>query len=459
MDNDRKTIFLQYAAAIICSITAIGCGSSFSWTSPALPYLTSNSSYLEVSMEQSDTIASLLPVGYIIGYLINPILIDRLGRKWTLLMFSGPQFFSWLLIVLADNVSVIYAARIVNGIGYGGGYCSCTVYLSEIGSRKNRGIFITFINLSMGIGILIIMLLGAYLPYYYMNVSLLFMPIVFFFTFIFIPDSSYFIEKNKNIEKEEERVDLMDPRKFQIIEMQKKIRTAGLEAGERESKILNLKRSKLWKLFSVQSSRRGLIIIVMLAAHDVFSGHMALRFFTQQILTFGEFWLAPEKATLIIATVKIVACFLNTLVIERIKRRSLLFFSGILSALAQGIISSFFFAVEYQLDVSSFGWVPIFASAFYEFGLSIGIGNLYYVLQGELLPLEVRSYGITVIKIFYMAFTYICLVRFQLLVENVGAHFIFLFFAIFCFIFTLILFKILPETKGKSLRDIQTIFK
>lgn len=408
-----------------------------------------------MSTEQSDTIASLLPVGYIIGYLINPILIDRLGRKWTLLMFSGPQFFSWLLIVLADNVSVIFVARIINGIGYGGGFCSSTVYLSEIGNRKNRGIFITFINLSMGIGILIITLLGAYLPYYYMNVSLLFMPVVFFFTFIFIPDSSYFIERNKNIEREEEKVDLMDPRKFQIIKIQKKVRTARLEGGGRESKIWKLKESKLWKLFSVQSSRRGLIMIVMLATHNVFSGHMALRFFTQQIVTYGEFLLAPEKATLILATVKILACFLNTLVIERIKRRSLLLFSGILSALAQGIMSSFFFAVKYKLDVSSFGWVPIFANAFYEFGISIGIGNIYYVLQGEVLPLEVRSYGITVINIFYMTFTYICLFRFQTLVENVGAHFIFCFFATFCFIFTLILFNILPETKGKSLREIQ----
>ena len=411
-----------------------------------------------MSTEQSDTIASVLPIGYLIGYLINPILSDQLGQKWTLLMFAGPQFLSWLLLVLADNIVIIYTARIINGIGYGGGFAGTTAYLTQIGNKKNRGIFVTFINLSMGIGILYLMLLGAFLPYYYMNVSLLIMPVIFFLTFIFIPDSSYFVQQNKNKENEkgdEEIVDLMNPQKLMIVKMQKKIRSKERHGRGRNSIIFKFKKTKLWKLFSRQSSRRALIIITMLAAHDVFSGHMALRLFTQQILTYGEHFLNPKLATLIIAIVKILACFLNTLVIERIKRRKLLLWSGILSAVAQGIMSSFFFAVEYKIDVSSISWVPLVASSLYEFGLSVGIGNIFYVLQGELFSLDVRSYGITVIKIVYMIFTYFFLFRFQVLLENLGAHFIFCFFSIFCFIFTIILFKIIPETKGISLDEIQ----
>ncbi|XP_033217995.1 uncharacterized protein LOC117173489 isoform X4 [Belonocnema kinseyi] len=60
--NEEIDFKLQYTAAIIASMTAVGYGSSAAWTSPALPYLTSETSHLPISKEQSDWIASLLTI-------------------------------------------------------------------------------------------------------------------------------------------------------------------------------------------------------------------------------------------------------------------------------------------------------------------------------------------------------------------------------------------------------------
>ncbi|XP_033218265.1 facilitated trehalose transporter Tret1-like [Belonocnema kinseyi] len=351
-------------------------------------------------------ISSLLTVGYIIGYLLNPLIIDKLGRKNTLLLYGIPQIISWVLIIIAKNHITIYIARILGGISYGAGICGLTIYLSEIGSSRTRGIFITFLNLSMGLGFFFAMLLGASVPYNYMNLIFLSSPIIFVITFLFVPDSPYFMAKTNREELEmkktinplllrEKDTEKQDSNKADYeLEDHKEKEELSLEGDKKGSKFFDIKESSLWKLVTLPNNRRALVIVISLAAMDVFSGHMVMWTFTQQLLTHKGSIIDPEKATLMIAIVKIFASLLTTLIIEKMDRRVLILSSGIIGTFAQGLVGAFFFFEERNFDISSIRWWPILGMTTYELALAMGASNIFYLYQAELFSTEVKSMAI-----------------------------------------------------------------
>ncbi|XP_033217992.1 facilitated trehalose transporter Tret1-like isoform X2 [Belonocnema kinseyi] len=449
-------------------MTAVGYGSSAAWTSPALPYLTSETSHLPISKEQSDWIASLLTIGFVLGYLLNPLIIDRLGRKKTLLWLAIPQITSWIMIILARDCLVLYIARILKGLGYGAAICTLTVYLSEIGNRKNRGIFLVLLSLSLNIGILFVMILGAYLPYNYMNIALLCIPIFFVCTFFFVPDSLYFLQKN--IECEEKKLKLMDlgneeeeeREESKIGKPLKKMENGSgtlpkLNMGQFKPSFLSFKETNLWKLLSFRNNRRALLVLTFLGAQQAFSGYAALIFFAQQIFTYDGSMFKPEISSLLLASTQFIACVIGTQLVERIKRKIFLFSTGMVGAISLAIVAIFFFLEKEQFDVSSIRWFPIFGVVVYELMLTVGSINLFYVYQGELFTPDVKNLAIAVTKIQYMVFAFFSLFRFQQLIETLGMHGVFFVFSILCASGTFLAFITIPETRGKRLEDIQVM--
>lgn len=173
-----------------------------SWTSPALPHLTnSTSSLFPVTEMEGAWIASVLSVGIITGYVLNPFLIDTIGSKRTLLFLSLPQMLSCLLIYFGQNWIVLCLARIIGGIGYGGGLCSTAIYVSQIGDENNRGFFLTFVKMFFNIGVLVTMIFGAFLTYNVMNLAIFGIPLFFLLTFLFMPDTDQFAEKGEYVQE------------------------------------------------------------------------------------------------------------------------------------------------------------------------------------------------------------------------------------------------------------------
>ena len=467
--------------SILGTITSIGYGCVMAWTSPAITYLLSEKSYLPVSKEQSDKISSLLTVGYILGYILNPIIIGKLGGKRTLLIYTLPQTASWLFIIIAKNHVTIYIARILGGIGYGGAICALTVYLSEIGTSKTRGIFIVLLNLSMGLGFFFVMLLGASLPYHIMNLMFLSLPIIFLATFIFMPDSEYFMNEVEQEDQEmkvrlnffsseglEERESGIR-RGSDLIKDSTKKEDSGLKSdlnsGENyqdqkeNSNGFNIRKSRLCKLLKLRNNQIALIIVISLAAQDVFSGHMALWSYTQQFLTYKTTPIEPEKATLVLASVKIIAAVLSAFIIERMGRKLIFLHSAIIGTIAQGLVGIFFFLEKEEVDLSSWRWWPLIGVSIYELSFATGSSNLFYLYQAELFSSEVKSVAVMTCKVSYMVFSYFCLFQFQVLLDAVGKPVIYLFFTICAAIGTVFVSIITPETQGKTIEEIQTILK
>ena len=457
-------------------------------------------SHLPLSKDQISWIAPLLPIGIIIGNFLNSILIDRIGRKWTLLLFSIPQMTSWLLIFLAKNYVTIYFARIMGGIGYGGGICAVTVYLSEIGNRKNRGIFISLIKLSSSLGIFETIVLGAYLSYNYMNLCLLMMPIIFAVFFSFMPDSTYFWKKNNQRDEEMKiRLNLLKPENFEknenyilnevILKEDSKLKEKedfkskqnftlnedftlkegynfeeNLKLNEdskskKHCRLLKLKESNFWKLFSLPNNLRAMLIIFCVTANDSLSGHMAYRYFTQQMLTYSGSFLPPEKATIALADATVLASVIVTQVIEKFRRKSILLCTGMVASIAQAIVGTFFYLKEHNVDVSSISFIPFLGLLIFEFATVSGASTLFYIYQGELFTNDVKGMAITLSKVVHMIFAFISVIIYQLLFDSISTFWICFTFSIGGAVMCFVTLSITPETKGKTLSEIQVLLK
>ena len=442
-----------------------------SWSSPAIPHLISNKSEFPVTINQSSWIASLSSIGMLIGYILNPLIINFLSAKNTLLLLSVPHIISWILIIFGRNYIILYIARIIGGIGCGAGLCATTIYLSGIGDKNTRGSFLVIVKLSINFGIFFAALIGAYLPYNEMNFAHLSIPLIFILTFSFMPDSSDFARSRQydEIEKIDEEMENLskiqkllepdfNPKLESELELESelnpKIQNVRSKSEETFSKLINSWR----KLFTIRSNRKSLAIILTIAATEIFSGYISVLTYTQQIFAYSGYSLAPEEATLVLAALKIISSIACTQIVDKIKKRTLILMSGLSAAFFQGLVG-FFFYLKFctEFDVSFINWLPLLGITMYGIVLTIGISPLYYVFQGELFPNDVKSSGVTFVNIIYEIVSFLVKLKFYVLIDAVGIHMTFGIFAILCFFGTFIGFYIIPETKGKSLEEIQAI--
>lgn len=73
------------------------------------------------------------------GSLLIIFLIDRIGRKYSLLISGLPSFLSWLFVVYASNYVHLLIARFIAGLGQGCAYVAIVIYLPEISEKNVRG--------------------------------------------------------------------------------------------------------------------------------------------------------------------------------------------------------------------------------------------------------------------------------------------------------------------------------
>lgn len=149
-------LFPQLLASCLMYLLVIQAGISMSFSSVLITQL-ADKGEIDLDTNSASIIASIWSLSLPIGALSSGFLMDRYGRRKTALFICFPFIFAWLLVSFAQNVTMIYIARIISGITTGLTTC-CVVYVAEISSKTTRsgllcmnsvwvsfGIFLTYI--------------------------------------------------------------------------------------------------------------------------------------------------------------------------------------------------------------------------------------------------------------------------------------------------------------------------
>lgn len=437
----------EYVAAISATLITAAAGTTVGWTSPTLPILLAEDSPIQTSADQSSWIASLMILFSAVSPIPASYLADRIGTKKTLLLASIPYIIGWILVMLASNVPMIYAARLISGLGYGIAYTAAPMYLGEIASNEVRGAMTTLITVMSKFGILSQYCIGPYVSMMGLASFNIAIPILFVVTFSAVPESPYYYIKSGDTNKAEKSLKNLRG-KYYISE---ELESMSHLVNE------NMKDKSRWKdLFTVGGNRRGLIILLGIYFTQQFCGSTAIISYAQQIFGAAEGGLDAKEACILFGTVQLLTSAVSSQLVDRLGRKPLLLVSSCGVGLANIIIGAYFFMKHENNDlVVPLNFIPIVVIPIFIFSYTIGLATVPFAITSEIFPTNIKSKATCVIQIFVALMTFAVTKLYQVIADNLGN-----FVAFWCFgllsvggvIFILVL---LPETKGQSFAAIQ----
>lgn len=475
----------QYIAAAAAAIGAVIAGTILAWTSPAMPQLepwdnrtannkttclliSNNTGLFNVTTNrtllvnklcqeadflletaESSLVSSILAIGAAISALPVGMLAQKTGRKPTMLVLVIPFMLNWLLTIFANGASMLIAARFFAGIATGGVCVIAPMYIGEIAETSIRGSLGAFFQLFLTVGILFTFVVGGWTHWRVLSIVSAVLPLVLLAVFWWMPETpQYLLSKNRRRDAEKSLRWLRGPDAdltAELEDMQKDVD----DAASRRSGVLSMVTNK--------ASRMGLICGLGLMFFQQFSGVNAVIFYTTNIFQSAGSSISPVIATIIVGVVQTSTTYVSSLLVERAGRRLLLLQSSVIMGLCLIVLGIYFKLQFDKVDVASFGWLPLLSLVIFIISYSMGLGPIPWMMMAELFSVEFRGAATGVTVITNWLFVFVVTLCFPIMQEALGIYVCFWFFAAFLIAFTFFVFFLIPETKGKTVSQIQTM--
>ena len=403
-------------------------------------------------------------IGSIIGVLFAGILSDRFGRKSTMILSAILFSTSAIGCAVSTDFNQLVIYRIIGGVGIGVVSIISPLYISEVAVAQYRGRLVSLYQLAVTIGFL-----GAYLVNYQLlgysmsnpDVStgwwnLVFVSevwrgmlgmetlpaIMFFIIIFFIPESPrWLILKGK----EEKATNILE-----------RIYTSSKEAlfqlTETKS-VLSSESKSEWKLLLQPGIRKAVIIGVCIAVLGQFMGVNAVLFYGPSI--FENAGLSGGDSLfyqVLVGLVNTLTTVLALVIIDKVGRKKLVYYG------VSGMVISLVLIATYFIYGESWGISSIFLLIFflfYVFCCAVSICAVVFVLLSEMYPTRVRGLAMSIAGFALWIGTYLIGQLTPWMLQNLTPAGTFILFAIMCVPYMLIVWKLVPETTGKSLEEIE----
>lgn len=435
---------------VTATVSAISDGMQYGWASPVIPVLQQPDSPVKIVESDIVWLESVYMLGGLVGLPITIFLVDRLGRKKTILVASMSSLISWILISLANNVWILYGARMLTGIAGDVAFVSAPMYIAEIADPSIRGFLAATIYIMMLLGIVLVYSIAPFVSIPISSAVGAFFLIVQLVSFPFMPDSPYFLLVNNKPEKAKNAL--------------KKLRANGNIDKEIQEITIAVERQKSERgrpqdLIMIPSNRKALTIMVVLNGAQHFSSISVILMNLHTILEDAGPIIEPKIAAIIFSVMMLVSSSAASTIVDKYGRKSLLTLSSLLTGVSLAILASYFTFKLNGHDVVPYNWVPVFSIMLYAVSFKFGLGMIPIVMTAELFPTSVKAMGMTISDASYVLFSVISIYLYTYMTETFGIHSPFFLFSICCFITALFAVFYIPETKGKSLEEIQFILK
>lgn len=146
---------------------------------------------------------------------------------------------------------------------------------------------------------------------------------------------------------------------------------------------------------------------------------------------------------------------MSAIIVDKAGRKPLLFLSDLFMAISTAFLGLYFYLQSINYDVSSITWLPILSISVFTMMFAIGYGPIPWVFIGEVFPPRISGYASSIITLFNWVGVFVVTRTFSPLKDNLGNHGAFWTYAVISAIGTLFVYFLVPETKGKSVEQIQ----
>ena len=403
-------------------------------------------------------------VGSIVGVLFAGILSDKLGRKLTMVISAVLFSTSALGCALCADFTQLVIYRIIGGVGIGVVSIVSPLYISEVSVAQYRGRLVSLYQLAVTVGFL-----GAYLVNYqllawaesgtqlsvdWLNkvfitevwrgmLGMETLPAILFFIIIFfIPESPrWLIVRGKDLKA----VNILERIYNSITEAKSQLK-------ETKSVLTSETRSE-WSLLMKPGIFKAVIIGVCIAILGQFMGVNAVLYYGPSI--FENAGLSGGDSLfyqVLVGLVNTLTTVLALVIIDKVGRKKLVYY-GVSGMVVSLILIGLYFLFGDSLGVSSLFLLVFFL--FYVFCCAVSICAVVFVLLSEMYPTKVRGLAMSIAGFALWIGTYLIGQLTPWMLQNLTPAGTFFLFALMCVPYMLIVWKLVPETTGKSLEEIE----
>jgi SP family xylose:H+ symportor-like MFS transporter len=457
----KKGVFLL----LIAAVSALG-GLLFGYDTGVINgaqfYLTK---FFDLSDGLKGWVVGSALLGCLVGAILSAPLSIRIGRKGSLiisaLFFTLSAYGSGLPEVFPQTLSILVFFRIIGGLGIGIASMNAPLYIAEIAPSNIRGRMVTYYQLAIVIGFFIVFLatyiIGNNLTeaeniefgWRRMFWSELIPSSLFLILLFFVPKSPRWLAlKGKDLE---------------ALKVLKHIN--GDEVAETEIQLIKKSLNQSKDGVKLNYFSKGILVIILigtvLSVLQQFTGINAVLYYGADIfekaLGFGKEDILAQQ--ILLAFVNLIFTFVAMFTVDKFGRKPLLYIGSvgmIIGFLLLGITLQ-----QQQVGLLSLIGVLVFIASF-----ALSMGPIVWVLLSEMFPNKIRSIAMSVAVAAQWAANYVVSQSFPMVMgsntnntQPWNGSLPYFIFIVFILIIVYVTYKFIPETKGKSLEEIEEFWK
>jgi SP family galactose:H+ symporter-like MFS transporter len=391
-------------------------------------------------------VVSAVLIGAVIGAAIGGYLADLVGRRKMILSAALVFIVGAIGTAFTPNVLLLIAGRIVVGLGIGIASMSAPLYISEVAPAKVRGSLVSLNQLAITIGIVVSYLIDYALApiqgWRYMLGLAAIPAAILCLGMLPLPDTPRWLVSHDEPDKARSVL--------------KRIRSSAdvdKELGEIQESLKQQKAGRA-ELFN-PLVKPALIIGVALAVFQQVTGINTVIYYAPKIFQFAGITSSSSAifSTLLVGVVNVAFTVAAILLLDRVGRRPLL-----LIGLAGMISSLTLLGFSFYMS-SLFGLLGPLATAglmIYVASFAIGLGPVFWLLISEIYPLRVRGLAMSIASEANWGSNLIIALTFLTLIQVLSRSGTFWFYAIVGAAAWIFCYRLVPETKGHTLEEIES---
>ncbi len=393
-------------------------------------------------------------VGCAIGAAIAGVLSDWLGRKKVLILSAILFFISAVGTALPKDITIFIIYRIIGGLGVGAASMSSPMYIAEISPARIRGRMVSVNQFAIVTGFLVVYFVNYFIAlqgdqmwnqesgWRWMFGSEALPALLLLVLLFFVPESPRWLTKQNHSNEALEiltRVNGAVHAKTELLEIKDSI---AHESGS------------LKQLFQPGMKIVLVIGIVLAVLQQVTGINVFLYFGTEIFKKMGSDTNAALLQTVIVGVVNLSFTIIAIWMVDRLGRKPLMMIGSVgmgLSLLGMGLM-----AYVQKTDL----WVLLFILG-YIACFALSVGPVTWVILSEIFPTRIRGRAMAIATVCLWVANYLVSQTFPMMEENnwllkkFHHAFPFWLYGIFCVVLVTFVWRFVPETKGKTLEEIE----
>ncbi|CAG0892822.1 unnamed protein product [Cyprideis torosa] len=448
----------QWILAVCASFGGVAMGAALGWSSPALPGIQKS---MIVTENEISWISSLINVGAALGGPSGALSMDWIGRRGSIIVWALPATIAWMFLAYATDVWYLYVGRCLLGFCAGATCVFVPAIIGESSRPEIRGTLGACFQLAVTIGVLFSYTFGMVLSWKSLANLCQTLPVMTAILMFFMPESPvYLIESGNEGAAQQALQWLRGPHYNVIPELASLRRTVATVADPFQHADARDPQSPRTSWLPSRAMVLPLLVSLGLMLNQQFCGINAVLFYTEDIFQSAGSTVKPALATVIVGITMVAATLVGTLLMDLAGRRILLMLSNGFMAVALAGMGIFFYLKSTAPDLTdeSFKWLPIASLCLFISAFSIGVGPIPWLITGEIFPPHTKKVATSIATAVNWSMSFVVTKMFLGLVDAMGSEGVFGLFAglsVLGFVFT---YFFVPETKGKSLEEIEEYF-